>query len=218
MREIYIDRMPKRIIEAALFISARPLKLEELAKIAGIGSLGNVRDILEELRKEYNERGIEIVETKEGWYMQVKNDILPLVAHLTPYADLSNGHKRTLALIAYKEPITQSSIVKIQGNKAYSYLKFLERKGLIKTEKVKRTKYVYLTKEFERYFGEEKEKIRERILKELDQETIDKLERLSMEKSKANKKQSVTISDREEGKGQHAGIDDNMGENEEFLQ
>ena len=173
--------MPKRIIEAALFISSRPLKLEELAKIAGIASLGHVKDLLEELREEYRERGIEIVENVDGWYMQVKNEILPMVAHLTPYSDLSEGHRRTLALIAYKEPIKQSEIVRLQGNKAYSYLRFLENKGLIKTKKVKRTRLVYLTKAFEQYFGEDKEKIRERIIAELDKETMNKLENTQTE-------------------------------------
>ncbi|MCK4531484.1 MAG: SMC-Scp complex subunit ScpB, partial [Candidatus Aenigmarchaeota archaeon] len=93
----------------------------------------------------------------------VKTDLLPKVAHLTPYSDLKDGHKRTLALIAYKEPIKQSEIVRIQGNKAYSYIKLLTKKGLIKSEKEGRTRILMLTKEFERYFGEEKERIKEML-------------------------------------------------------
>ncbi len=184
--------MPKKIIEAALFMSSRPLNVKELASIIGTSSLGYVQELLEELQKEYSERGIEIQKTGEGWSMQVKSDILPKVAHLTPYADLSGGHKRTLALVAYKEPIKQSEIVKLQGNKAYSYIKFLERRGLIKTERQDRTKLVYLTKEFERYFGEEKDKIREKLIKSLEKkemESIDDMEKFEEELMKEMKQE-----------------------------
>ena len=155
--------LPEKIIEAALFISHKPLKLEELAKLTGINSLGYVKDIVEKLKEKYSDSGIEITETQEGLYMQVKPEILPKVSHLTPYSDLSEGCKRTLALIVYKEPIKQSEIIKIQGNKAYSYIKQLLQKGLIKIEKEGHTKIISLTKEFERYFGEEKEKIKEKL-------------------------------------------------------
>ncbi len=155
----------KKTIEAALFISPKPLMLNDIGKIAGIHSLGHVKQILEELQKEYSERGIEVIQTQEGWHMQVRPQILPKVAHLTPYSDLSGGAKRTLALVVYKEPVPQSEIIKIQGNKAYSYIKDLLKRGLIKAEKKGHTKILYLTQEFERYFGEDKETIKERLRK-----------------------------------------------------
>lgn len=153
----------KKVIEAALFISSRPLSVKELAKIAGVNSLGYVKDLLEELKKEHKDRGFEIVSSQEGWQMQVKPEFLSKVAHLTPYSDLSEGYKRTLALVVYKEPIKQSELIKIQGSKAYTYIKGLEKRGLIKREKQGRTKILKLTQEFERYFGEEKEKIKQKL-------------------------------------------------------
>jgi segregation and condensation protein B len=154
--------MPKKLIEAALFMSSRSLTSAELSKITGFPQ-EKVEKRLEELRKEYEGKGFEIVRNPEGWGMRVKPDILPKVAHLTPYSDLKDGHKRTLALVAYKEPVRQSEIVRIQGNKAYSYIKLLTRKGLIKSEKEGRTRILMLTKEFERYFGEEKQRIKEML-------------------------------------------------------
>lgn len=154
--------IPKKLIEAALFMASRSMSTEDLSKITGFPA-DRVEQRLEELRKEYEGKGIEIVKNPEGWGMQVKTDLLPKVAHLTPYSDLKDGHKRTLALIAYKEPIKQSEIIRIQGNKAYSYIKLLTRKGLIKSEKEGRTRILMLTKEFERYFGEEKERIKEML-------------------------------------------------------
>ncbi len=166
----------KRILEAALFISTKPLMLNELGKITGIHSLGHVKQLLEELQRDYASRGLEIVQTPEGWMMQVKHDILPKVAHLTPYSDLSGGCRRTLAIIAYKEPVTQAEVIKIQGNKAYSYIKELIKRGLVKAEKRGHTKILTLTQEFERYFGESKEAIRERIRKTMEEGTEEVLE------------------------------------------
>ncbi|MBN2042335.1 MAG: SMC-Scp complex subunit ScpB [Candidatus Aenigmarchaeota archaeon] len=155
--------MPKRLIEAALFMSSRPLDIKELSRITGISSLGHLEEKLEDLAREYEKRGIEILKTPEGWWMQVQQDLLRKVSHLSKYSDLDDGHKRTLALVAYKEPIMQSEIIKTQGNKAYSYVKKLHKKGLIKAEKKGRTKVITLTSEFERYFGDQKEKIKQRL-------------------------------------------------------
>ncbi len=153
----------EKILEAALFMSSRPLMLDDLGKILGVNSLGYVKEILERLQKEYADKGIEIVNTPQGWTMQVKPEFLGKVRHLTPYADMSEGSKRSLAIIAYKEPVQQSEIIKIQGNKAYSYLKALQKRNLIRAEKKGHTKVITLTNEFERYFGEEKERIKERL-------------------------------------------------------
>jgi len=85
------------------------------------------------------------------------------VASLTPHSDLSEGMLRSLGIIALKQPATQSDVVKIQGNKAYGYIKELERRGLIKTEKFGRTRKLITTKEFERYFGKSINEIRESL-------------------------------------------------------
>jgi segregation and condensation protein B len=154
----------QKILEAALFMSSRPLMLDEIGKILGVHSLGYVKEMLEKLQKEYADKGIEIANTPQGWTMQVRPEFLGKVAHLTPYADMSEGCKRALAIIAYKEPVSQAEIIKIQGNKAYSYLKQLQKRNLIKAEKKGRTKIIKLTQEFERYFGEEKEKIKEKLV------------------------------------------------------
>lgn len=153
----------KKVLEAALFLSDRPLMLDELAKITSMNSLGAVKQMLEELQKEYEVRGMEITGNDKGWTMQVRQSVLAPVAHLTPYSDLSEGSKRTLALIVYKEPARQADVISVQGNKAYTYIRELERKGLIKSEKRGNTRVLVLTMEFERYFGEEKEKIKEKL-------------------------------------------------------
>ena len=126
----------------------------------------SLKQLLEKLQKDYEDRGMEVVNGRSGWKMQVKPEYLQHVAHLTPYADIPEGCKRTLALIVYKEPMKQADLIKIQGNKAYTYIKQLSRMGLIRTEKKSRTKVVKLTQEFERYFGGQRKGIKQAMIKE----------------------------------------------------
>lgn len=107
-----------------------------------------------------DDRGVELVETPEGFELRVKPDYREKVVRLAPFADLSDGMMRTLAIVAAKQPIKQSIIVKVQGNKTYGYITGLEDKGLIKTEKYGRTKIITTTPDFEKYFGKSSEEIR----------------------------------------------------------
>lgn len=160
--------MSKEVLEAALFISSSPMGMDQLARVSGINSLGHLKEVMESLQKDYEGRGLELAETPEGWVMQVRPGLLPRVAHLTPYSDLAEGPKRTLALVTLKEPVRQSDIIKSQGNKAYSYIKELARRGLVVVEKEGHTKTIKLTQEFERYFGEEKARIKEQLQRHLE--------------------------------------------------
>ena len=155
----------KALIEAALFVSENPVKPSTLSKISGITSTKEIKKILEGIKKEFDaaSRGIVLALTPEGYQFQVKDQFLESVAGLTTYADISKGALRTLSIVALRQPILQSEIVKIQGNKAYNYIKSLVKKKLIKTEKAGRTKKINITKEFERYFGKSLKEIQERL-------------------------------------------------------
>ena len=137
INELQANNIQKGLIEASLFISTKPVHINELMKITGIASLGYLKDILKDLQKDYFERGLEIAETPEGWQMQVKKEYLPQVSNLTPHYDLSEGCKKTLALVIYKEPLKQSDLIKMQGTKAipFRHLVFLFEKNIYKQEK-----------------------------------------------------------------------------------
>ena len=189
---LQVNNIQKNLVESALFISTKPLQMEELMRISGIGSLGYLKELIENLQKDYQERGIEITYTPEGWHMQVKKEYLSRVSHLTPHSDLSEGCKKTIALVIYKEPLKQSDLVKIQGTKAYVYVKELAKKGLLKAERSGHTKILKVTGEFESYFGETKEGIRKRILNSIevssDESKEKPEEKANLEKPKERKK------------------------------
>ena len=145
----------KALLEAALFVSDKALSIERLSKIVGIGTEQEVKELISKIQQELarEERGIELAETPEGFEYRVKQEYRENVAKLAPLSDLSDGMMRTLAIVVVKQPIRQSIIVRYQGNKTYGYVKNLEEKGLVKTEKAGRTKLISTTQDFERYFG-----------------------------------------------------------------
>lgn len=163
----------KPLVQAALFISSEPLELEKLEEITGSGRK-EVRQSLEEIRNDFqrDDQGVELFKSPKGYEFRVKPKYLDEVSHLTPYSDLSRGPLKVLALVAFRGPIKQSTIVKIIGNRAYSYIKDLENRKLIKSEKHKRTKKLEITQEFRDYFGiEEKDELEGRLEKILEGET-----------------------------------------------
>ncbi|MBN3037107.1 MAG: SMC-Scp complex subunit ScpB [Candidatus Diapherotrites archaeon] len=147
---------PKRVAEAALFMSSEPLTLDQLTKIMGFDNYGKALAVLDALVKEFNDLGaaMEIVRTPEGRYrMQVRDELLQKVQHLAVSTDLSRAVLRTLAIIAFKQPVRQSIVVKMRGNKAYDHIKELSDKGFVRGVKEGNTISLETTKKFEEYFG-----------------------------------------------------------------
>ncbi|MBI2543320.1 MAG: SMC-Scp complex subunit ScpB [Candidatus Aenigmarchaeota archaeon] len=145
----------KALVESALFISDKPISASKLSEITGL-SAEDVMNVINEIKAEHlhEKKGMELVETPEGYEFRIKPQYRDKIVKLAPMSDLTEGQLRTLALtVALKPPVKQSAIVRYQGNKAYGYIEQLEKKGLIKTEKFSRTKVIKLTDEFEKYFG-----------------------------------------------------------------
>jgi segregation and condensation protein B len=142
----------KNLVEAALIMAEKPIPIEEIMKLVKVDK-STAEKIIEELRHDYKDRSMEIVYTHEGLALRVKSEFQQHVSHLTPYADISPGPLRTLAIIAYKQPVKQSDIVKVQGNRVYEYVKDLLERGLINSKRVGKTNILTTTPAFESYFG-----------------------------------------------------------------
>ena len=154
----------KALIEAALFVSDKPLSIKKLASIAST-SENEVKEIIKKIREETEnqDRGIVLIESPEGYNFIVKPEYRPYVSNIAPFSDLSEGMKRTLAIVAAKQPVKQSLVVRYQGNKAYNYIESLIKKGLIKAEKFGRTKILTTTENFEKYFGKPAEAVKKML-------------------------------------------------------
>jgi segregation and condensation protein B len=154
-KKIQIDATQvKRIVEAALFISGRWMTPEELAKVAGTGSIGAVKQSLEELTSEFGARngGVRFSESDGKYRIEVDPDVRDKVYYLAPEPELSPALIKTLALIAYKQPITQGKVVMVIGNRAYDYIKELRKKEFISIRVKGRSKILTTTGSFSKYF------------------------------------------------------------------
>ena len=91
--------------------------------------------------------------------MDVKQEYRDMVNRLaTGTAEFSKAEQETLAIIAYKQPVKQSIIVKIRGNKAYEHIKHFIEIGLVRGKKIGHTKELALSEDFYDYFNLQKKK------------------------------------------------------------
>ena len=153
-----MDRLEKeKILEAALFMSPKPLNLDELNSIAQNQSRLETKAMMAELISFYSSRksALEVVELPVGYQMRVKEEYEDHVSHFAQNSMFNRGVMKTLAFIAYKQPISQSVVVKYRNNKAYDHLKLLFDEGLIKKESKGRTFVLTTTSKFIEYFGKD---------------------------------------------------------------
>ncbi len=145
----------KKVIEAALFVSGRAMSTEDIAKAAGIATLGHVNSMLEELMRDYERRdsALTIVKTGDRYMMSLKTQYAEKVNGLAGAPELTKGALRILAYISKNEPIMQSNVVKSFGSSSYAYLKELGEKDFIKASRTGRTKKLEITDKFKEYFN-----------------------------------------------------------------
>lgn len=155
------DERLTRTVEAALFMRGRGMRADELGKFLKVGTR-SVRNALERLVSEYaapspdmRASALEVVHIKQNdrYHMRVRDMYLSLVKDLTSLTDLSDGELRTLSLIATHEPVLQSYVIRVRGNKAYGQIRKLLGKGLINTKPQGRSKSITTTRNFADYFG-----------------------------------------------------------------
>jgi segregation and condensation protein B len=125
----------KRVLEAALLSSAEPLPVADLRKMfdEDVGP-DVIRRMLDELRTEWAEKGAELVNVASGWRFQVRPDYQKFLDRLNPQKPpkYSRAVLETLAIIAYRQPVTRGDIEEIRGVTVSSgILKALETRGWI---------------------------------------------------------------------------------------
>lgn len=125
----------KRVIEAALLSSADPLPVTDLRRLFDQDySAEVVRGLLEELRSEWADKGVVLVNVASGWRFQVRPEYQPYLDRLNPQKPpkYSRAVLETLAIIAYRQPVTRGDIEEIRGVTVSSnILKVLEGRGWV---------------------------------------------------------------------------------------
>ena len=125
----------KRILEAALLASQEPVSPQELKRLFE-GELGvdAIRKLLAELAEEWRGRSVELVNLSSGWRFQTRPEFQPFLERLLPERPprYSRAVMETLAIIAYRQPVTRGDIEDVRGVGVSSQIiQALETRGWI---------------------------------------------------------------------------------------
>jgi len=157
-----IDEHIKGVIEALLFISEKPVTLEQIKKVLETVNGGEIKKVIHDLKENHERRksGMVIVEIAGGYQMLSNSNYASYIRdfYKTKHKErLSKPALESLAIIAYKQPVTRSDIEVIRGVNSDGVVNHLLNKELIKTvgrKDVPGRPFLYgTTKQFMEYFG-----------------------------------------------------------------
>jgi segregation and condensation protein B len=150
------------VLEALLFVSESPLTLEQFKDVLEGFQTNQIRDLLAELNSDYQtqNRGLRIIEVAGGFRMITAAELSPFLKKLYKQKRverLSRPALETLAIIAYKQPVTRLEIESLRNVNIDGMVSGLLEKGFIRVAGVKkapgRPKVYGTTKQFLEYFG-----------------------------------------------------------------
>ncbi len=140
-------------VEASLFIAGRFLNLQDLIVLTDVNPV-LLKSILSTLEKKYSSGVLRLVNRNNSWKMDVAEKYHYLINKLASgKTEFSKAEQETLAIIAFKQPVKQSVVIKIRGNKAYEHIKKFRDLGLVIAKKAGHTLELSLSEEFYEYFN-----------------------------------------------------------------
>ncbi len=149
----------KHLVEALIFASDRPLTVPRLRQLTRVGDVRRLEQALTELAEDYRERGLVLQQVSGGYQFRTRTQFSAWVQQLIEGRPvrLSRAQLETLAIIAYRQPITRPEIDDIRGVDSSATLKLLIDRMLIrvlgKREEVGRPMLYGTTKEFLDFFS-----------------------------------------------------------------
>ncbi len=130
-----MDDHNKRVIETALLCAQEPLTVADLTRLfVDDIAAGEIDDVLLELQKAWDDKGMELVHIATGWRFQSRLSMREYLDRLTPEKPpkYSRAVMETLAIIAYRQPVTRGEIEEIRGVAVSSnVMKQLEDRGWV---------------------------------------------------------------------------------------
>lgn len=157
----------KHQIEAILYTLGKFVTIDELANLAST-TPEQVKKAISQLKEDYSKRetALTIQEVDNKIKLNIKKEFGHLANKILSDKELDNPTTKTLAIIAYKQQIKQSEVIRIRGNKAYDHIKKLADSNLISSEKLGRTRLLKLTANFYDYFDVAQEELKEKLKSE----------------------------------------------------
>ena len=175
--QIELTELNRNLIEGALYASGRPLDIEELSTKLELPKK-EVERLVNQLAFDYLERSsaLIIAQVGERFQMQLRPEYTERVSKFAKGGGISEANLRTLTVIALKQPILKSTVVKIRGSGAYEHIKYLLDNDLISAVKKGRTHELTTTDKYADMFGlpKNKEELKRMMITQLGIEQYDK--------------------------------------------
>lgn len=149
----------KNLIEASLYAAGRPLDVEELSNKLEF-SKKEVEVLINEVAFDYLDRSTALIIAQIGdrYQMQIKPEYTEKVSKFAKGGAIAERYLRTLTVIALKQPILKSVVIKLRGTGAYEHVKYLIDNGFINADKKGRSHELTTTDKYADMFGLPKDK------------------------------------------------------------
>ncbi len=161
-------KQDRAMIEAALYAADHPLSMEEIQEILKTSSETYARKLVDELKADYAKRGepLSLTETgKDTFTLKLDDNYMTKLGKFVPKLRLSRGAVKTLAMVAYKQNLTQAKLAELRGSRVYDHIRQLVALGFLESKPFGRTRMLRVSQRGAAYFGFEDDidLIRERI-------------------------------------------------------
>ncbi len=146
----------KRLVESVLFSASKPVSISEINQATNL-SRNQIKYTLNKLIEEYNvirknETSMEVIKAGDKYTMQVKKQFVDMSIFISK-PEIESKLLKTLTLIAFHQPVKQSNLRRMIGEKVYEHVDELVELKLVHTKKHGSTEMLTTTKLFPEYFG-----------------------------------------------------------------
>jgi len=144
----------RNLIEASLYAAGRPLTIEELSTKLELPKK-EVEDLTNEIAFDYLDRSTALIIAQIGdrYQMQIRPEYTEKVSKFAKGGAIAERYLRTLTVIALKQPILKSTVIKLRGTGAYEHVKYLLDNGFINAIKKGRSQELTTTDKYADMFG-----------------------------------------------------------------
>jgi len=158
----------RRVLEGALYAADHPLVMEEVKKVVGTSSETYVRKLIDELKSEHGGRGgaFRLVEGEKGTFsLKLAEELLERLDDIIPKMRISRGALKTLAMVAYRQPVTQAKLAELRGSRTYDHIRQLLAVGFVESKPFGKTRTLRVSKKFASHLGfeDDMDKMREKL-------------------------------------------------------
>lgn len=158
----------RKVLEGALYAADHPLVMDEIKKVVGTSSETYVRKLVEELKLEHGGRegAFRVVEGDRGTFsLKLAEELLERLDDIIPKMRISRGALKTLAMVVYKQPVTQAKLAELRGSRTYDHIRQLLAVGFVESKPFGKTRTLRASKKFASHLGfeDDMDKMRERL-------------------------------------------------------